>query len=371
MMTVRNDISAGILIALLAAGISALACSSCSSCSGGSGGDPDADTGTDGDADGDSDTDADADADNDADADADTDADADADSDADGDTDPPAGCQLITPSNSNAMGWSAREAMDNDYLTWRWVDVGDQSVLMIHRLSTGEQFELLRRPYPQTIDNPSVFGEKVFFERQVDTLDAWSREVFSIGISETEEVQLTDNNFAESSCSGGASHVVARCGGPGPGERGLKAIDLDTLEEDVFLAGPTIDAKAFDGTKWVSYIQMGTDGDTLWKYDVTNPGAGVHQVEPGTLSAMWMAANPLRQETVLGAWIDDVTERFDIVVWDLETHERTVVVSDPWDQGGPDAHGNLIVYTDSQTNNSGWFGAYKGEIRVVDRDTLV
>lgn len=260
--------------------------------------------------------------------------------------------------------------MDNDYLTWRTLD-GTQHVLMIHRLSTGEQFELLRRPYPQTIDNPSVFGEKVFFERKTDQLDTWSSEVFSIGISETEEVQLTDNSFAEGSCSGGASHVIAQWGEAGPGERGLKAIDLDTMEEDVFLAGPTIDAKAFDGTRWVNYIQMGTDGDTLLKYDVTNPDAGVQQVEPGTLGAMWMAANPLRQEVVLGAWIDDLTERFDIVVWDLETHERTVVVSDPWDQGGPDAHGNLIVYTDSQTNNSSWFGAYKGEIRVVDRDTLV
>jgi hypothetical protein len=383
MMIERNDVSAGILIALLAALLSALAWSSCSSCSGNAGDDTDTSTGadgdsdTDGDTDADADQDADADSDSDADSDADQDADADADSDTDsdtdgdGDTDLPVGCQLITPSNENAGGWSAREAMDNDYLTWRWVDVGDQSVLMIHRLSTGEQFELLRRPYPLTITYPSVFGDTVFFERKTDQLDTWSSEVFSIGISETEEVQLTDNSFAEGSCSGGASHVVAQWGGAGPGERGLKAVSLNTLDEDVFLSATTIDTKVFDGTKWVSYIRILNTEFTLWKYDITNPDAGVQQVEPSTIGAMWMAANPSRPETVVGAGIQGITERLDIVVWNLETNERTIVVNDPWDQGGPDAHGNLITYIDSQANNAQWFGNYKGEVRVVDRDTLV
>jgi hypothetical protein len=216
-----------------------------------------------------------------------------------------------------------------------------------------------------------VYGEKVFFSRDIDETDQWSTEVFSIGISETEEVQLTDNNFAEGSCSGGATHVVAKWGGPGPGEKGIKVVSLDTLEEDVFLSATTIDTKVFDGTKWVSYIRILNTDYTLWKYDVTDPDAGVQQVEPDVIGPMWMAANPLRQETIVGAVVPGITERFDIVAWDLETNERTIVVNDPWDQGLPDAHGNLITYIDSQANNGQWFGNYKGEVRVVDRDTLV
>jgi len=65
-----------------------------------------------------------------------------------------------------------------------------------------------------------------------------------------------------------------------------------------------------------------------------------------------------------------ITTGYDIVTWDMETNEYTLLVNEPYDQGLPDADGHIVTYLDSQAAGGGWFGSYHSEVKIIDRDTL-
>jgi hypothetical protein len=59
------------------------------------------------------------------------------------------------------------------------------------------------------------------------------------------------------------------------------------------------------------------------------------------------------------------------MAWNPETNVRTVLVSEPFDQGHPDADGHLVSYLDSQASGAGYWSGYHAEVKIIDRDTLV
>lgn len=355
------------------------ACSSCSgnSNSGDSGSDVDADTDADTDSDADTDTDTDTDTDGDTDGDTDSDTDTDTDSDSDSDTDVPlpVGCQLVEPANNNGMGWTGREALDNDHLVWSWADTSESpSVLHLAKiqLSTGISDGIVSEPYPSVFDMPAIAGDSVFFTREADPDVEYdnSREVFFIGVSSTGEDQLTNNSFSDGNPIGGDEYVVYTYGNDETMEYGLRAYEFASSSE-ITIVEEAIFTMAFDGTRWVAMIYCeGWPNCRLYKYDLDNPAIPA-LMHDDALDHMWMSFEKATHELIGGLYLPGITERFDIVAWDMETDEYTVLVNDEWDQGLPDADGHLVAYVDSQANDSGWYGVHRSEVRVIDRDTSV
>jgi len=374
----KKSVLAGVI------GVLASALCACSGCdNGGSLGDggTDADADSDADTDTDTDTDTDADMDTDTDTDTDTDADTDVDTDSDADTDsdtdtgPPAlptGCQLIGPANSNMNGWTGREAMDGDYMVWRWIDVGDQSVLMVRQLSSGTQWELLRTDYPNVVDTPSFYYPNVFFSRQTSTSDAYTREIFRVGISETAETQITSNDTADGNPMGGTTEVVFEYHESGPG-RGIKFSPWASSEETVAMAGDSTQQTAFDGTRWIVFWQLDGLYSILGKFDIEDQAAGTQVLDPEQIYSydFGLAFNNDTHELVGGTAYDGTTDGFDLVLWNPETNARTIFLSEPYDQGNPDYDGQFIAYLDSQESGTYWYVSNRSAVKIIDRDTRV
>jgi hypothetical protein len=341
---------------------------------------PDAGTGTDGetDSDADADTDVDTDADTDSDTDSDTDVDTDSDTDTDTDTGPPAlptGCQLITPANENVSGWTGREALHGDYMVWRWIDTSDspsQSVLMVRQLSSGTQWELLRTDYPNVVDTPSFYYPNVFFSRQTAASDAYTREIFRIGISETVETQITDNTTADGNPMGGATEVAFEYHESGPG-RGIKFSPWASSGETVAMAGDSTQQTAFDGTRCIVFWQLDGLYSILGKFDIEDQAAGTQVLDPEQIYSydFGLAFNNDTHELVGGTAYDGTTDGFDLVLWNPETNARTIFLSEPYDQGNPDYDGHVIAYLDSQESGTYWYVSNRSAVKIIDRDTSV
>jgi hypothetical protein len=154
-------------------------------------------------------------------------------------------------------------------------------------------------------------------------------------------------------------------------EYGLKAHEFASSTETT-IANEIIMAKAFDGTRWVAmiYCPGGISDCHLYKYDFETPWAETQLMYDGALDHMWMSFEKDSHELVGGLYMPGVTERLDIVVWDMETNNYAILVNDEWDQGLPDADGHLVGYIDSQANDSAWYGVHLSEVKIIDRDTL-
>jgi hypothetical protein len=346
----------------------------CPSCGGGGGGsgdaDTDADTDTDTDSDTDLDTDSDTDSDTDTDSDSDTDTDTDADTDSDTEPELPSYCQVLSPVNSLDFGWTGRFAMSDDHLTWRWLDFGadpTESVLMVRTLSTGEQWELLREPYPEVVNRPSIFGDNVCFDRNSDTV----LDVFRVGLGDVEETLVASSEYTESECAGGQDGVLYKIGGDDY-YGGLRYIDYSTSNMiSVYEApGTAINDIMFDGVRWVAYTEyVGGSEEYIYKFDLSDTAAGVQPVDPGNIQVEGADISDVAQALVAGAFVPGETDNLDLVRWDLETNDRTVLLSEPWDQLLPDTSGHAVVYLDSNPAGQYWFAEYRCDVRVIDMET--
>ncbi len=364
-------------------------CSACSSCGDGSSSgedsgtatsgdsdsdsdaDTDADNDSDTDTDGDSDTDIDGDTDVDSDSDSDGDADSDVDSDSDSDTDLglPEGCQLLSPANANGYGWTGSEAMHNDHIAWRWIEHStspSQIILMVRELSTQNQKELIRREYPDTIDRPTIYGGNIYFERETSASDALSREIFSIGVEETTETQLTQNEAADATAKGGSRYVVY-----------TSIIETDELDKNRLIYYDSVNKTntiihedmglifAYNGARWVAFMS----DNQLYKYDIEHPENGYELIHPEKLGVFYMSFDKATHELITGIYINGVTNRYDLYAWDMETNTYTILVDDPLDQLLPDYHGHIVGYVDSQEAGVYWFSSNSGDVRIIDRET--
>ncbi len=328
--------------------------------------DSDSDTDTDSDIDGDADTDSDSDSDSDSDTDADTDGDTDSDADSDSDTDLglPIGCEIVTPANSNGMGWTGRRALDSGFMTWRWIDTGDQSILMIRNLQSKEQSELLRREYPLTIDTPALFEKNVFFGRKIFPDGGSTRELFMVGLQDAEETRLTINDESDANPVGGDSNVVFISIDDNSSIQSLVALDFVNNKPLVIIDDMSSIDYEFDGTQWVVFRH-----DDFWyKFDITNPGLGYELLYPETIGIL-PSFNQETHELATGTWKTGLTNDYDIDVWDMNENTRTTLVNDDLDQLLPDYSGHVIAYLDSKKSGSKWYGAYEAEVKIVDRDT--
>jgi len=152
---------------------------------------------------------------------------------------------------------------------------------------------------------------------------------------------------------------------------GIRAYHLESGTETVLMGDDAIMSKAFDGTRWVAAYAVDGGHDTLYKFDLDNPGLGKQMLDATEVSSWRISFNEETHELVGSFYASGLTDGLDLFVWDPETNERTMLLSEPWDQGSPDYSGHLITYIDSQVNDCGWFGSYLGELKVIDRDTLV
>ncbi|MDD5307611.1 MAG: hypothetical protein PHU25_09865 [Deltaproteobacteria bacterium] len=335
--------------------------------------DSDADSDTDADADSDTDSDTDSDSDSDSDTDSDTDSDSDADSDTGSDTtnDLPKGCQVISPANYNTMGWTGREAMDDDYMVWTWVDFSkdpDQDVLMKHQLSTGIQQELLRRDQPKLMTAPALFAGNVFFFRQTNPSDGYTTEIFRIVLNDKTEMQLTSNDTSDRDPMGGQNGCLYDAY-TSPNQRAyLTYFDLD-LKKEIVISDYLYLARVWDGSRWIAFTRSYSTYETLYKFDLDNQAAGAQLVDSTQMGFFNMSFNKDTHELVAGVWITGKSNGYDLMAWNMETNERTTLIDDPWDQGLPDYSGHAIAYADSQAAGTGWFGNYKAEVKILDRDT--
>ena len=256
--------------------------------------------------------------------------------------------------------------MDEDYVVWRWLDTSSLPTkfhLAKFQLSTGIQEELLFEEYPEDIVYPTIYGETVFFNRE-----AGGNDIYRIGLIETEETQLTEsnNNFEP---IGGEVYVVYSYSASSSDE-GIRAYNMETDSEMTLMDSAAILSKAFDGTRWVAaYVVEGSQH--LYKYDLEHPELG-QQVLDDTDVGSWRIAFNEETHELVGSYANEgETQAGDLFLWNPETNEKSLLLSEPWDQGSPDYSGHLITYIDSQINDEGWFGSYMGELKVIDRETLV
>jgi hypothetical protein len=241
---------------------------------------------------------------------------------------------------------------------------------MKKQLSSGLEEQVLERTYPETIDTPSMNSGSICFTRKTTTASS-SREVFYLEEFSTAEVQLTDNIYADADPVCGTNDIVYEYGSDTTSEYGLRFYSLTLGTENSVIDNVIIQTHSFDGTQWVAFVYNTSSVGHLYKYDVTNSSATVEQVSTLDLDHMWMSFEKQSHTLVGGFTISGVTDSYDILTWNMETNEYSILVNDEWDQGGVDADGHLIGYLDSQANDSAWFGVYRSEVRIVDRDTLV
>jgi hypothetical protein len=284
-----------------------------------------------------------------------------------------AGCQLIEPATENISGWSGWRSIDSGHLVWRWIDhriEPAESVLMVRNLRTGAQTELLRVEFPERIDNPAIFENSVYFERETESADSSSREIFRIDIGGGPVHRVTFNRVPDAQAMAGRDYLVTffadRQGGSY--RSGIKYIRLtDGSEHDILTNRRGTPMQVFDGKRWVVFL----DDHQLYKLDLEAPKKGAKRMSDQRMGLMWMSFNPTSGELVTGTNIPGETASFSLDIWDMETDVREVIVDDPHSQGAPDAFGSVISYLDSQAAGQGWFENNLSELKIIDRETGV
>jgi len=311
------------------------------------------------------DTDTDTDSDTDIDTDTDMDTDTDTDSDSDSDSGLPKGCELLSPANENGEGWTGKYAMDDDHLVWRWLEHGTptQDVLMVRKLSTGEEKEILRVSYPEEIVTPSIYGDNVVFSRKVDESDYLTREIFIIKLNETQEQKLTTNGTVDADPMSGDKFVAYRSGDT---LAGLNYARVSNGNEGSI--ADKLSSWSFDGVRWVAF----TDDGYLYSFDIENSSQDPQLVYNSEIGVGFMSFDHDTHELVTSLVKKHETDGSDIWLWNIETGKYEVIVTAPYSQTLCDIDSHVIAYVDSQANGTDWrAGGDRAEVRIVDRDTNV
>jgi hypothetical protein len=203
--------------------------------------------------------------------------------------------------------------------------------------------------------------------RRTDDTDQYTSELFRIGIDDSVESVLSSNDTIDVDPIGGKEGSIYRYSSVD--RSGIKYFDMVKKKETI-VAEVLFLNKAFDGTRWVAYTKDDSGIETLYKYDVTHPENGSQLLDSTKMSFMAMSMDKDSHELVGGVAMSG-TDGFDIVIWNMETNERTVFIDEPWDQGLPDSSGHVISYLDTQAAKKYWFGTYLSEVKIIDRETKV
>ena len=107
----------------------------------------------------------------------------------------------------------------------------------------------------------------------------------------------------------------------------------------------------------------------LYKYDVTNPAGGYSLLYPDYIVISMLSFNSDTGHLVTGTKLTGITDDFDLDIWNMETNERTTILSTAGKQRMPDASGHLISYFDHEPYGAPATGTCA--IRVVDQETGV
>jgi hypothetical protein len=239
-------------------------------------------------------------------------------------------------------------------------------------LSTGVQEQVIERNFPDLIDTPVIYGNSIYFTRETSGSGEFpnTREVFSVGTLDTDETQLTNNTYADTYPIGGEDYIVYSFSLSASFEYGLRAYDLITgFETTIFDDDPSL--HVFDGTKWAAMIfcSGGSTNCQLYKFDFENQAAGMQLMNESALDDFNMSFEKQSHTLVGGFNISGVTDSYDLLAWNMETNEYTILVGDPYDQGLPDADGHVVGYVDSQASGHGWWSTNEAEVKIIDLDT--
>lgn len=325
------------------------------------------------------DTDTDTDSDTDTDTDTDTDADTDTDTDTDGDGGGPDagpdsgypqwvpdGCEQIT---NWATEYAAFRAFSGNRLVWGEFDPGlDAVVLKKRELDSGATIEMTD---PGNYDVPTISGDWLFWEQQLDGSDAFSREVFRKNVVTMVEEQLTDSDCASYTPLPGGEKIVFKyqCDGE---DVELRFMDLDThvqtVISDEVLGAPS--GYDYDGARWVVWDvdYYSTSYNRQYKYDILTE-TGPTMVNSEVYETTWPKITD--GISYSGTWaspFDDVN-RCDIEAHDLETGATSWAHVEQWDQILPSVSGHVLAYADKADFAENWFSDQRSHIELYDLET--
>jgi hypothetical protein len=367
------------------------ACSSCSDDDSAADASTDTDTDTDADSDSDTDTDADADSDTDSDVDTDTDSDSDSDVDTDSDTDTdsdggtdadtdsdsdmPPGCSLVTA--NSAMHWEADRAVYGDRMVWMEFNWDTSTPeLKMRQLSTGETAVLFSDPIYE--EHPALWGDWVYWNQYADGDDWTNKEIFRANISSPIPIRLTDNSCGDYKSRGGGEYFLFSQNCDGGDVEPLFMADLDTLTPteitgDIY-SPPGTAGLMFDGVRYVAWGWHDEDlggNDQIYLFDVENPSTPSEPLYPEAYRQVGGVIADGKIYASTGV-LDDVTDGWDIWIYDIESATMDWLDHSPWDQIAPVVSGSVIAYVDTEELESSYYtNGMNGNIELKDLETGV
>jgi hypothetical protein len=318
--------------------------------------------------------------------DVDIDADVDADVRPDGDADVgeaegddgwdadsilPTGCRFVLPARGIFNGWTGRNAIDDGKFVWRTVDsssLPSDSVLMVRDLASGADREVLRRTYPELVETPAVHGNSVVFFSPTSGDDAASQEVYLLALAGGPIERLTNNTVADFYPMAGEDHVVywSAPDPPPPGMAGEYRYVVRADGSEHVLAGRDGRTEiTFDGHRWVAFMNDGY----LYKFDLSDPGAGPQQLAPYEMGITGMAFDRDTGLLITGVHRVGESDDYRLQTWNMTTGETAVLLDQPWSQVMGDVDGHVVVYNDSQAAGEPYWSHQYSELRILDRDT--
>jgi hypothetical protein len=235
-------------------------------------------------------------------------------------------------------------------------------------LATGADREVLRRPFPDECEVPTLHASWVAFFSRVGTEP--EQEIFRVSLLDGREERLTSNGFSDVYPLAGSDHVTYAPRQELPDGGVLlehRYVEAASGTEGVISARSPGSEQAFDGERWVAFDYE----DYLYKFDLADPGAGPRRVASYTMEITGLAFDRDTGVLVVAAFISGESDDFRLETWDLATDSRTILLDDPWSQVVPDVDRHVVVYQDSQAAGETYFAHQRSELRIVDRDTGV
>ncbi len=324
----------------------------------------------------DSGPDVDIDAETDVDVRPDVDADVEEADDGDGwdaDSILPTGCRFVLPARGIFNGYSGRNAIDDGKFVWRTVDsssLPSDSVLMVRELASGADREVLRRTYPELVEKPSVHGDSAAFFSPTIGEDASSQEIYRVPLFGGDPDRLTNDTVPDGNPMAGRDHVVYRSNPDSLPSGMVGEYRYVDLRDDSNHAISTIGAPnevTFDGYRWVAWASE----HFLYKFDLSDPGAGPQQLAPYEMGITGMAFDRDTGLLITGVHRVGESDDYRLQTWNMTTGETSVLLDQPWSQVMGDVDGHVVVYDDSQVAGEPYWSHQYSELRILDRDTGV
>ncbi|MFH2007383.1 MAG: hypothetical protein ABI333_12430 [bacterium] len=200
-------------------------------------------------------------------------------------------------------------------------------------------------------------------------VDDYRFELVVYDIDSSQEARLTDSPDKKTFPRFNGRYLAYDFFAEGTGTGELRLLDLVT-SDDIVLSPVDRASEGFSiSSRFVTWVAMPPNAQFY------NKDVHIYDLQTQQTLRLESTAGDLTYETSVSgskvAWADFRHGQWDVYLYDIEAGQETRLTDDPFDQGAPAIHGNLVTFSDFRFTGGYLDGYCARDIYILDIDTMI